>query len=73
MSGTDHNTANYIREKVGLKQKSLINALPDLTDLDEDDLKYKIDLKQVYATMSNETILEKQYDYLSFYNALRSL
>jgi hypothetical protein len=57
----------------GLQQKGLINSLPDLTDLDDGDLKYKIDFKQVYATIpskwlqaDDKTILEKQYDHLSF-------
>ena len=72
--GTDHGTANSMfLISGGLQQKGLINPLPDLTDLDDGDLKYKIDFKQVYATMLNKwlqaddkTILEKQYDYLSF-------
>ena len=38
----------------GLKQKGLINALPDLNDLDECDLKFKIDFKNVYATVLNK-------------------
>ena len=38
----------------GLKQKGLINALPDLNDLDEGDLKYKVDFKNVYATILNK-------------------
>ena len=72
--GTDHGTANSMfLISGGLQQKGLINSLPDLTDLDDGDLKYKIDFKQVYATMLNKwlqaddkSILEKQYDYLSF-------
>jgi uncharacterized protein (DUF1501 family) len=72
--GTDHGTANSMFFiSGGLKQKGLINSLPDLTDLDNGDLKYKIDFKQVYATILNKwlkaddkTILQKQYDYLSF-------
>jgi len=72
--GTDHGTANNMfLISGGLKQKGLINELPDLADLDNGDLKYKIDFKQVYATILNKwlqaddkAILEKQYDYLSF-------
>lgn len=72
--GTDHGTANSMfLISGGLKQKGLINALPDLSDLDEGDLKYQIDFKQVYATMLNKwldaddkAVLEKQYNYLSF-------
>jgi hypothetical protein len=51
----------------------LINELPDLSDLDEGDLKYRIDFKNVYATVLNKwlngddkAILGKKYDYLSF-------
>ncbi len=72
--GTDHGTANNMfLISGGLKQKGLINGLPDLSDLDEGDLKYKIDFKQVYATMLNKwlqaddkIILEKHYEHLSF-------
>jgi uncharacterized protein (DUF1501 family) len=72
--GTDHGTANNMFiVSGGLKQKGLINALPDLSDLDEGDLKYKVDFKNVYATILNkwlgaddEKILGKKFDYLSF-------
>jgi uncharacterized protein (DUF1501 family) len=72
--GTDHGTANNMfLISGGLKQKGLINELPDLSDLDEGDLKYKIDFKQVYATILNKwldaddkAILEKEYAHLSF-------
>jgi uncharacterized protein (DUF1501 family) len=72
--GTDHGTANNMfLISGGLKQKGLINSVPDLTDLDEGDLKYKVDFKNVYATIlknwldANDTaILGKKYDYLSF-------
>jgi len=72
--GTDHGTANSMfLISGGLHQKGLINELPDLSDLDNGDLKYKIDFKQVYATILNKwlnaddkLILEKEYDHLSF-------
>jgi uncharacterized protein (DUF1501 family) len=72
--GTDHGTANNMfLISGGLKQKGLINALPDLTDLDNGDLKYKVDFKNVYATVLNkwldanaEKILGKKYDHLKF-------
>src|SRR5947209_906934 len=39
--GTDHGTANnMILLGGGLKQRGIINAMPDLNDLDEGDLKY---------------------------------
>jgi len=34
-----------------LKQKGLLNDLPDLTKLDDGDLSYNIDFRQVYATL----------------------
>jgi uncharacterized protein (DUF1501 family) len=72
--GTDHGTANNMfLISGGLKQKGLINTVPDLTDLDEGDLKYKVDFKNVYATVLNkwlnaddQSILGKKFDYLNF-------
>lgn len=72
--GTDHGTANnMLLVSGGLKQKGLINELPDLADLDEGDLKYKVDFKNVYATVlskwlkaDDKAILGKKYDYLNF-------
>lgn len=72
--GTDHGTANNMFFiSGGLKQKGLLNALPDLSDLNEGDLKHKIDFKNVYATVLNKwlgaddkKILGKEYEYLSF-------
>jgi uncharacterized protein (DUF1501 family) len=71
-SGTDHGTANNMFFIGGdLKQQGIMNAMPDLADLQEGDLKYKIDFKNVYATVLNKwlgaddkLILGKQYDYL---------
>jgi uncharacterized protein (DUF1501 family) len=72
--GTDHGTANnMLLVSGGLKQKGFINALPDLSDLDEGDLKFKVDFKNVYATILNKwlaaddrDILNRQSEYLSF-------
>ena len=72
--GTDHGTANNMfLVSGGLKQKGMINALPDLSDLQEGDLKYKVDFKNVYATILNkwlnadaQKILGKKYDYMNF-------
>jgi uncharacterized protein (DUF1501 family) len=72
--GTDHGTANNMfLISGGLKQKGLINAMPDLNDLNEGDLKYKIDFKDVYATVLNKwlnaddkNILGKQFSFLDF-------
>jgi uncharacterized protein (DUF1501 family) len=50
--GTDHGTANnMLFFGGGLRQKGLLNALPDLTNLDDGDLKYQVDFRQVYATL----------------------
>lgn len=72
--GTDHGTANNMFFiSGGLKQRGVLNAMPDLADLNEGDLKYKVDFKNVYATVLNKwlkaddkSILTKQYDYLNF-------
>lgn len=72
--GTDHGTANnmfFIGG--GLKKKGLLNAMPDLNDLNDGDLKYKVDFKSVYATMldgwlgaDSVKILGKKYEILDF-------
>ncbi|HYE53497.1 MAG TPA: DUF1501 domain-containing protein [Chitinophagaceae bacterium] len=72
--GTDHGTANNMFFVSGaLKQPGVLNALPDLADLQEGDLKHKVDFKQVYATIlknwlqtDDKKILGKQFDYLQF-------
>lgn len=72
--GTDHGTANNMFFISGsLKQQGLLNPLPDLTDLDNGDLKYTVDFKSVYATLLNKwlqaddrAILGDKYDYLKF-------
>lgn len=72
--GTDHGTANNMFFiSGGLKQKGVLNAMPDLNDLDEGDLKYNIDFKNVYASVLNKwlgaddvAILGKKYEYLNF-------
>ena len=72
--GTDHGTANNMFfVSGGLKQKGILNELPDLADLDEGDLKYKVDFKNVYATVLRKwlgaddfAILGKKYSHLDF-------
>jgi uncharacterized protein (DUF1501 family) len=72
--GTDHGTANNMFFiSGGLQKKGLINEMPDLKTLDEGDLKYKVDFKNVYATVLNkwlnaddEKILGKKFSYLDF-------
>ncbi len=72
--GTDHGTANnmfFIGG--GLKEKGLLNPLPDLNDLNQGDLKYTVDFKSIYATLlhnwlgaDDEKILGKKYGIMSF-------
>jgi uncharacterized protein (DUF1501 family) len=72
--GTDHGTANNMFfVSGGLKQKGIINAMPDLGDLQDGDLKYEIDFKNVYATVLNRwlnadsaKILGNRFDNMSF-------
>ena len=72
--GTDHGTANNMfMVSGGLKKKGLINDMPDLSDLDSGDLKYKVDFKNVYATVLSKwldadaaTILSGKYDSMNF-------
>jgi len=73
-NGTDHGTANNMFFiSGGLKEKGLLNPLPDLTDLNDGDLKHKVDFKNVYATVLNKwlgsddkMILGKKYEHLKF-------
>lgn len=72
--GTDHGTANnmfFIGG--GLKQKGVLNAMPDLVNLNEGDLRHSVDFKDVYATIlknwlnaDDKKILQRQYNYMSF-------
>jgi uncharacterized protein (DUF1501 family) len=72
--GTDHGTANSMfLVSGGLKQKGFINAMPDLNDLNEGDLRYQLDFKNVYATVLNKwlgaddkNILGKSFSQLDF-------
>ncbi|WP_286882727.1 MULTISPECIES: DUF1501 domain-containing protein [Sphingobacterium] len=51
-NGTDHGTANQLFFlSGGLKRQGLLNALPDLTQLNEGDLQYTEDFRKVYATV----------------------
>jgi uncharacterized protein (DUF1501 family) len=51
-AGTDHGTANNMfLIGGGLKRAGLLNPLPDLTDLNDGDLKHNVDFQRVYATV----------------------
>ena len=72
--GTDHGTANnMLFLSGGLRQKGLINPMPDLSDLEDGDLKHTVDFKNVYATIlhnwlqaDDRKILGQSYDLLKF-------
>ncbi|HSC53709.1 MAG TPA: DUF1501 domain-containing protein [Phnomibacter sp.] len=51
-AGTDHGTANNMFFVGGsLKQKGLLNTMPTLLDLENGDLKYRVDFRNVLATV----------------------
>ncbi len=72
--GTDHGTANNMFFiSGGLKEKGVLNAMPDLSDLNEGDLKHTVDFKNVYATVLNKwlgaddgLVLGTKNSYLNF-------
>lgn len=72
--GTDHGTANNMIFLGGnLKEQGLLNAMPDLSDLDGGDLKYRVDFRQVYATLlekwlgaDSEQVLGARFEPLRF-------
>ena len=73
-NGTDHGTANNMFFiSGGLKQKGLLNEMPDLCNLNEGDLKHTVDFKNVYATVLNnwlgvndKNILGGNYERMNF-------
>lgn len=73
-SGTDHGTANNMFFISGaLKNKGMINSLPDLANLKDGDLQFQVDFKQVYATVlekwlgsSSINILGGEYKKMDF-------
>lgn len=72
--GTDHGTANNMFIiGGGLKQAGILNDGPNLSELQDGDLRYKVDFKSVYATLlsnwlnaNDKEILKQQYPLLSF-------
>lgn len=73
-NGTDHGTANNMFLFGGkLKKQGIYNAAPDLANLENGDLKYKVDFREVYGTVldkwlnvNNGQILNKQFNTLDF-------
>ena len=72
--GTDHGTANNIFLIGGsLNKYGIYNAQPDLSDLDDGDLKYEIDFRNVYSTIlkkwlnaDDRNIIGKGFEYMDF-------
>jgi uncharacterized protein (DUF1501 family) len=73
-NGTDHGTANNLFIINGnLKKAGFYNAPPNLKDLDEGDLKYQIDFRNIYATFlkkwletDSTQILGSQFSVMDF-------
>ena len=73
-NGTDHGTASSMfMIGGGVKKAGLYNDIPSLEDLDEGDLKYAVDFKEVYATVLDKWlqtdprgVLDKKYERLEF-------
>ncbi|KAB7731949.1 DUF1501 domain-containing protein [Rudanella paleaurantiibacter] len=75
-NGTDHGTASNVLLFGGngagpATGSRVINAAPNLTDLDEGDLKYTVDFRSIYATLlrdwlkaDDEAILGRRFDRL---------
>ena len=69
--GTDHGTANNVFLMGGSVKPGLWNELPSLTDLDNGDLKYRLDFRNIYATLldkwlnvSSEKVLKRPFETL---------
>ena len=73
-NGTDHGTANNMFLFSGkLKKQGIYNAAPDLANLENGDLRYKVDFREVYGTVldkwldvNNGQILNKRFNTLDF-------
>lgn len=71
--GTDHGTANNVfLMSENLKRPKVLNEAPNLTDLDEGDLKFSVDFRQIYASLlkdwlktESKAILGKNFQSLS--------
>jgi uncharacterized protein (DUF1501 family) len=72
--GTDHGTANVLMLAGGsLRKKGALNEAPDLKNLDDGDLIFKVDFRQVYATILQswlttdpEIVLGRKFGQLDF-------
>ncbi len=58
--GTDHGAANNVTVMGGrLKKAGIYNAAPNLTDLDDGDLRYKIDFRDIYTNILRDWLQSK--------------
>ncbi len=72
--GTDHGTANVMMFAGGtLKRNGILNEPPDLQNLDNGDLIYKVDFRSVYATVlqnwlatDSEIVMGSKFGLLDF-------
>lgn len=76
-NGTDHGTASNVflfggNGAAPASQSRVVNAAPNLTDLDEGDLKYSVDFRSIYATLLRDwlkvddvAILGRKFDTLA--------
>ncbi len=72
--GTDHGTSNNVYIAGGkLAKAGIYNEMPDLKNLDNGDLIYKVDFRQVYSTIlknwlnsPDENILNQKFNTLNF-------
>lgn len=73
-NGTDHGTANSLFLFGGkLKKQGIYNPAPDLANLENGDLKYQVDFREVYGTIldkwmdvNNSQVLNKRFNTLDF-------
>lgn len=73
-NGTDHGTANNVFLIGGpTRTKPIFNEAPNLTDLDNGDLKYQIDFRNIYASLldnwlkaDSELVLGNKFDSLKW-------
>ena len=71
--GTDHGTAGPVFVAGTHVQGGLYGSVPDLSDLEQGDLKVKLDFRRVYGTLldnwlkvSSKQVLAKQFESLKF-------
>jgi uncharacterized protein (DUF1501 family) len=72
--GTDHGAANNVLLMGGsLRKSGILNRTPDLSDLDQGDVKFEVDFRQVYSTIlekwlavSPETVIGQKFETLPF-------